>query len=232
MIESPNYRVPQSPNRYALSATTLTLTCAVTSRWIFTGTVVSPSAFNGSCSWIFRLSISKPFACSACAISADVTEPYSVWCSPTRRAISISSCAEALRDRFGLCLLFGVLDFRDLLLALDLALVVVGDRQRQLPREQKIPRVARGDLHDVSAAAEIIDVLSQNDFHSLCLSWVRGSRFGFGVGVGSAVRRWVRVQGSRGTPEPTDEPGTRTANDEPRTQPPNPEPTNPEPASP
>ncbi len=35
----------------------------------------------------------EPLASSACAMSAEVTEPYIVLLSPTRRAISISSCS-------------------------------------------------------------------------------------------------------------------------------------------
>ena len=38
-------------------------------------------------------------------MSAEVTEPYSVSFSPTRRAISTSICASRWRERFGLRLL-------------------------------------------------------------------------------------------------------------------------------
>ena len=55
-----------------------------------TGTVTSPSALIGSASVILRLSISNPFAASAVAMSAEVTDPYSASCSPTRREIAIS----------------------------------------------------------------------------------------------------------------------------------------------
>ena len=67
-------RVPPTAT-YLRSATTLTFTCAVTSRWILTGTVVSPSAFSGSASVILRLSMSKPLSFKACAMSCEVTEP-------------------------------------------------------------------------------------------------------------------------------------------------------------
>src|SRR5262249_20210864 len=57
------------------SAITRTFRLVVTSRCSLIGTVNSPSFLIGSCSAILRLSISKPFASSACAMSAVVTEP-------------------------------------------------------------------------------------------------------------------------------------------------------------
>ena len=44
-------------------------------------------------------------------------------------------------------------------------LLPVGHQQRQLARQQVVARVAVGDLHDLAAAAEVLDVLSKNDFH-------------------------------------------------------------------
>jgi hypothetical protein len=117
---------------------TFTLTCAVTSLWIFTGTVTSPSALSGSASTILRLSMAKPLASSACAMSD---------------------------ERFGLLLLLSFLHLGDLALALDLAFVRFSDRQRQLARQQIVAGIAVGDLHDITAAAEIVDVFTKNDFH-------------------------------------------------------------------
>src|SRR6185437_7243708 len=55
----PRPRSVDRPSRvYAVCATTLTRSCAVTSRWILIGTVVSPSALSGSASAILRLSTS------------------------------------------------------------------------------------------------------------------------------------------------------------------------------
>ena len=51
------------------------------------------------------------------------------------------------------------LDFHDLALALDVPLVAVGRRQRQLARQQVVARVAGGHFHDVAALAEVLDVL-------------------------------------------------------------------------
>ena len=67
--------------------------------------------------------------------------------------------------RLGDLLLLGFLRLELPALALDLLPVAVGDEQRQLARQQVVARVAVGDLHDLAAAAEIVDVLSQNDFH-------------------------------------------------------------------
>ncbi len=76
---------------------------------------------------------------------------------------------QALRDGIGLRLLFEIAGFSQLLLAIDLALVVVVDRQRELARQQVVARVARGDLDDVAAAAEVFDVLSEYHFHRCVL---------------------------------------------------------------
>jgi hypothetical protein len=46
---------------------------------------------------IFRLSILESLGLSASAMSADVTDPYSVWFSPTRRAISTTSACSSAR---------------------------------------------------------------------------------------------------------------------------------------
>src|SRR5579863_5831000 len=54
-----------------------TFKCAVTSLCSLTGTVNSPKVFNGSCSWILRRSMLKPFLVSASPMSLDVTEPKS-----------------------------------------------------------------------------------------------------------------------------------------------------------
>ena len=77
----------------------------------------------------------------------------------------MSSRLEALGQRLGLRLLFRVADLGDLLLALDLPLVGVGHRQRQLARQQVVARVAGRHLDDVAAPAEVVDVFSENDFH-------------------------------------------------------------------
>src|SRR5690242_21951605 len=55
------------------SRLTVTLICAVTSRWSFTGTWNSPRLLSGSSRCILRRSTLKPFASSALAISAEVT---------------------------------------------------------------------------------------------------------------------------------------------------------------
>ena len=52
-------------------------------------------------------------------------------------------------------------------LALDLLLVGLGDGERQLARQQEVARVAVGDLDNLAASAEVIDVFSENDFHVL-----------------------------------------------------------------
>src|SRR5687767_9461627 len=72
---------------------------------------------------------------------------------------------EPLRQRLGLLLLFGLADVGDLALALNLPPVPLGDGERQLARQQVIARIAVGYFHDIAAAAQFVDVLSQNHFH-------------------------------------------------------------------
>jgi hypothetical protein len=64
-------------------------------------------------------------------------------------------------------LLFRLARVHDLAFALDVLLVALGRRQRQLAGEQIVPGVAVGDLHDLAALAQVIHVLSENDFHGL-----------------------------------------------------------------
>ena len=100
-------------------------------------------------------------------MSAEVTDPYSVSFSPTRRAIAMSTSASraASASACDFSSSFRASALRAL--ALDLPLVAVGDRQRQLARQQVVAGVAVGDLHDVAAAPEVVDVFSQNDFHDV-----------------------------------------------------------------
>src|SRR6185295_4190429 len=62
-------------------------------------------------------------------------------------------------------LLLELLDLELRTLALDLLLVAVGGQQGQLPRQQVVACVAVGDLHQVAAAPEVVDVLSEYHFH-------------------------------------------------------------------
>ena len=139
--------------QFYASLTTTTLTCAATSRCSLIGTLDSPSCLIGSASWIFRRSISRPFDARPSAISADVTDPYSASVSPTRRAMTTSTCADARRQGFGRLALLGLARVGDLLLAFDLLAIALGDRQRELARQQVVPRVAVGNLDDVAAAS-------------------------------------------------------------------------------
>ena len=98
-------------------------------------------------------------------MSAAVTEPYSASFSPTCRRDLDLQLAHPLRRSLRPPSDLRLARFGELLLALDLLLVVLGHQQRQLARQQVVARVAVGDLDDVAAAAEVVDVLSQNDFH-------------------------------------------------------------------
>src|SRR5258708_5934053 len=69
------------------------------------------------------------------------------------------------RHRLGRGPLFHVARFGQLLLALDLAAVVLGHGQRQLPWQEVVARVPGRDLDDVAAGAQVFDVLSEYDFH-------------------------------------------------------------------
>src|SRR5262249_8676638 len=67
-------------------------------------------------------------------------------------------------------LLFGLPRLKLLPLALDLFLVAFRRKQGELAREQVVARVAVGNLHDLAAASQFLDMLSQNDFHRVPLS--------------------------------------------------------------
>ena len=74
---------------------------------------------------------------------------------------------QPLRVRLGGRALLRVADLGNFLLALDLLLVRLGHREGELARQQKVARVSGGDLDDFAAATEIVDVLSENDFHDV-----------------------------------------------------------------
>ena len=98
-------------------------------------------------------------------MSAAVTDPYSVSCSPTRRATTHLGLRQTRRERVGRRALGGIGGVGDLALALDHLHVARCGGQRQLARQQVIAGVAVGDLHDVAAPAELLDVITKNDFH-------------------------------------------------------------------
>src|SRR3954471_10612879 len=68
-------------------------------------------------------------------------------------------------DGFGDVLLLELFRVELDALALDLFLVALGREQRQLARQQVVAGVAVGDLDDLAAAPEVVDVFSQNHFH-------------------------------------------------------------------
>ena len=86
-------------------------------------------------------------------MSADVTEPYSASVSPTLRADDDLDAAHPRRDGFGGRLLFRFLRVELHALALDLLQVARRGDERQLARQQKVARVAVGDLHHFAALA-------------------------------------------------------------------------------
>ena len=75
--------------------------------------------------------------------------------------------AQAVGHRLRDLLLLGLFGVELHLLALDHLLVARGAEQRHLARQQVVARVAVGDLHEVAAASEVVDVFSQYDFHVL-----------------------------------------------------------------
>src|ERR1700733_1404064 len=77
------------------SPTTLTLTCALTSRCSLMVTVWSPRDFNGSLRTILLRSTSNPLAASSAAMSAEVTEPNRWPPSPDLR-VKLSTTGSSL----------------------------------------------------------------------------------------------------------------------------------------
>ncbi len=98
-------------------------------------------------------------------MSVVVTDPYSAWVSPTRRAISTSTPVQA--GGFGVdnLALVGFLRVEFRALTLDLFLVAVSGEQGQLARQQVVARIAVGDLDDFAPPTEVIHVVSKNHFH-------------------------------------------------------------------
>ena len=74
---------------------------------------------------------------------------------------------QPLRVGLGGRLLLRVADLGNFLFALDLLLVRLGHHEGELARQQKVAGVSGRDLDDFAAATEIVDVLSENDFHDV-----------------------------------------------------------------
>ena len=72
---------------------------------------------------------------------------------------------EPLAHGFGDLPLLGLLGLGLGAISLDLTLVLFGDGQRQLARKQVVARIPVGHLDDLTPVAEVLDVLSQNDFN-------------------------------------------------------------------
>src|SRR5207302_1265918 len=69
-------------------------------------------------------------------------------------------------------LFLGFLGVELLALPLDLLFVAGGDEQRQLPRQEVVAGVTVRHLHHFTPAPDVINVLSENDFHKVVLfSW-------------------------------------------------------------
>ena len=104
-------------------------------------------------------------------MSADVTEPYSASVSPTLRVMTTST--PLIRAAMASARVFLFRFFRVELhaLALDLLQVARRREQRQLARQQIVARVAVGDLHHFAALPDVLDVISQNDFHKYLFSF-------------------------------------------------------------
>src|SRR5580765_1927185 len=83
---------------------------------------------------------------------------------------------DPLRQRLGRLPVFGLARVGELALAFDQLLVPVGDEQGQLARQQKVARVAGRHLHHLATLAEVVHVLTKNDFHD-CL-YCQSARYG------------------------------------------------------
>ena len=109
-----------------------------------------------------------PLAASASAMSAVVTEPYSASVSPTLRLMTTSTLAmrEAMASAaFRSSASFASNFARSRSIC---CLLPVSREQRQLARQEVVSGVAVGDLDDLAAIAQVLDVFSKNDFH-VCL---------------------------------------------------------------
>jgi hypothetical protein len=118
-------------------------------------TLNSPTLFRGSSNWILRRSISKPFASSAVAISADVTEPKRWPASPDLRVKSSATGSSLMASASA----GGILHL------LDDSLVGQGSLHCQLARQQEIAAVAVGHFDQIAAVAQVNYIFLQNYFH-------------------------------------------------------------------
>jgi hypothetical protein len=73
--------------------------------------------------------------------------------------------AEPRADRLGGATLLGFTGLDQLAFALDALLVGIGRQQGQLARQEVVSRIAVRHLDDFPAAADVLDMVSQNDFH-------------------------------------------------------------------
>jgi hypothetical protein len=68
-------------------------------------------------------------------------------------------------DGLGRAALFQVARFGNLAFAFNPLAIGICGRQGELARQQKVAGVAVGDLDDLAALAQVLDVVSQNDVH-------------------------------------------------------------------
>ena len=99
-------------------------------------------------------------------MSVAVTEPKSVPVSPAGTSKRSSAPSSVWRDLLGLLEGLSLVP-RALLLVLA-QLRDLGRRRRlgELPRQQVVAGEPRGDVHDLAAQAELLDVLSEDDLHA------------------------------------------------------------------
>ena len=125
----------------------------------------TPSSLSGSSSAMSRRSTSMPsWACTAAAMSDDVTDPKSRPPSPARASIWIVG-RELVGDRLRRLPLAPVAGVAAAAHRVGLLLDARGRAQREPARHEEVAGVAVGDVDEVALLADVLDVGAQHDLH-------------------------------------------------------------------
>ena len=148
------------------SGTTSVRTSTVTSVKSSTGTMYSPTFLIGSPSAILRRSTRIfAFAQISSARSVGVTEPKSDPVGPAFTSKRSTVCLERRRELLGLLERRGLLPRALVDALLDLGDAGRGRRLGELPGQEVVAGVPAGDVDDLAAQADLLDVLSEDDLH-------------------------------------------------------------------
>src|SRR5262249_27512320 len=164
------------------SATTSTASVTSTSGCSFTGTSAGPSSLSGSASCALRRSGSTPaWGRTASAAAAAVTDPNNPPPSPARARSPRCPPVSLRGQRLGLLTISRVARGSIATHRLGLLHDALGRLHRETTRHEVVAGEAVGDLDEITLAADVLDVVAQDNLHG-CSSTVPGAS-----GTASAV---------------------------------------------